>query len=101
MSDFSLKGVLRKHKGRTPDVDVRTDVIDPSGLFPAYNWSLRDLLDSWSSTEHSWQMRECFKEIGSKYDWQAKYEQAWTTIRVRIKLKPKNDGVEQIIDDDN
>jgi hypothetical protein len=95
MGDLSVKGVLRRHLGITGNI-LLTPILQPLALLHAPaafpDVPLRAVLEGVARTEHEHERHD------HPYTWNAKYEQTWTHIRVRIELKPKNDAAENAID---
>ena len=83
MNDLSLKGVARKYRGVSGDFSVLRDVLGVSSI--SGTESLRSRLYSISREEHSFRARECI------YRWTAAFEQIWTHIVIRIRLRPDGD----------
>lgn len=94
MGDLSVKGIVRRHLGVTGSYSLNplllafAPLFDPDDL-PAY--SLRPVLEGIARTEREYERHD------HPYEWEAKYEQTWTHIRVRIELKPKDDGAENAL----
>jgi hypothetical protein len=94
MGDLSVKGILRRHIGVSETSSLYTLLLpfavlhDPADL-PSY--SLRPVLEGVARTEREYERHD------HPYEWDARYEQTWTHIRVRIELKPKDDGAENAL----
>ena len=74
----SLRGSARRFKNRTGAVSVR-DVFFDGG---AGTRLLHGRLEASARQEISFSVAECI------YGWQAKYEQTWSHVRIRIQLNP-------------
>lgn len=83
MSDLSLKGIARKYGGISGDFDVLAGVFGAPSITGTQ--SLRSRLESMSREDHSFRVSECI------FGWTAAFEQTWTHITVRIRLKPHAD----------
>jgi hypothetical protein len=79
MPDLSVKGIARKYLTRSPPFSLK----DIFGITTAYG-SLRPRLESWAREEHSFHWEEDCST--GKFVGDAKFEQIWTHIVVRINL---------------
>jgi hypothetical protein len=75
---LSVRGIARRYRNVTGNFGVRQGIYGGT-VQPA---SLRARLETLARREVSFSRRECI------YGWTARYEQTWSSIRVRVRLNP-------------
>lgn len=89
MNDLSVRGIARRYLNTTGAVSVRRLL----RVGASERVALRARLASAAREEHSFDRSECV------YGWTARFEQAWTHVKVRIRLNPDANVSDQTIAD--